>query len=357
MTVRLAFTHAQGDLDLRVFNAAQSQLAISESTGDAEQVTVAVTAGQKYYFRVYGYSGAVSPSYSMTVDVPNAPAPAPEIDVRGNSVSIADGDASPSTTDGTNFGSQSVPSGSVSRTFTIANTGAAALNLTSAPLVQISGAQASDFTVTAQPASAVAAGGSTTFTISFDPSASGQRTATVTILNNDANEGTYDFVIRGTGTAPPPGDQFENNDTFAAARSLAAVDQTYTALSIDAANDDDYYSIVPLVSGSMTVRLAFTHAQGDVDLRAFNAARNQLAISESTGNSEQVTSTVTAGQTYYIRVYGYSGATNPNYSMTIDVPGSAAARAAVTSLATTDGGALVGRERAFRPLSYYFLRS
>ena len=55
----------------------------------------------------------------------------PEIDVRGKGVSIADGDTTPSTTDDTNFGSQSVASGTVTRNFTIANTGSASLNLVS----------------------------------------------------------------------------------------------------------------------------------------------------------------------------------------------------------------------------------
>ena len=126
----------------------------------------------------------------------------PEIDVRGNSVSIVDGDMTPSTIDGTDFGSQDVTTGSLTRTFTIANTGAAALNLNGSPLVQISGANAGDFTVSAQPISSVTAGGSTTFTLNFNPSASGTRTATVTIINNDSNENPYNFTVQGTGTSP-----------------------------------------------------------------------------------------------------------------------------------------------------------
>ena len=59
----------------------------------------------------------------------------------------------------------------------------------------------------------------------------------------------------------------------------------------------------------------------------FNASQSQLAKSDSVGNSEQVSVQVTAGQTYYIRAYGFNGATNPNYSMTIDVPGTASAPA------------------------------
>ena len=127
-------------------------------------------------------------------------APTPEMDVKGNGVSIADGDASPSLADHTDFGSAAVAGGTVSRTFTIENTGTSALNLTGTPKVVVSGANASDFNVTAQPSSPVSSGGATTFSITFDPSASGTRTATISIANNDADENPYDFAIQGSGT-------------------------------------------------------------------------------------------------------------------------------------------------------------
>ncbi len=120
---------------------------------------------------------------------------APEIDVRGNAISIPHNDATPGSADGTDFGVVSIAQGQVTRTFTIANTGTGSLTLPAVPKVTLAGS--GDFSVTAQPGSPVAANGSTTFQITFDPSAVGTRTATVTILNNDANEGSYQFVIRG----------------------------------------------------------------------------------------------------------------------------------------------------------------
>ena len=51
-----------------------------------------------------------------------------------------------------------------------------------------------------QPASPVIApGGSTTFQVNFGPTDAGQRTATITIPNDDADEFSYDFVVRGIG--------------------------------------------------------------------------------------------------------------------------------------------------------------
>ncbi|MFD0878218.1 choice-of-anchor D domain-containing protein, partial [Massilia pinisoli] len=129
----------------------------------------------------------------------NDTATASEINVKGNNTPITSGDTSPVTNDDTDFGSQSVASGTIVKTFTIENTGTAVLNLTGTPKVSISGTNASDFTVSVQPASSVASNSTTTFEITFDPSAAGARTATVSIANDDADENPYSFAIQGTG--------------------------------------------------------------------------------------------------------------------------------------------------------------
>jgi hypothetical protein len=96
----------------------------------------------------------------------------PEINLQGNSNDITNGSSSPSLTNYTDFGSTTVASGTVARTFTIQNTGSLPLSLTgSSPYVSISGSSAADFTLTATPSTPIAAAGFTTFQITFDPSA------------------------------------------------------------------------------------------------------------------------------------------------------------------------------------------
>jgi DNA-binding beta-propeller fold protein YncE len=125
----------------------------------------------------------------------------PEIEVRGNGFTIANGDSTPSTHDHTDFGTTPASSGALVRTFTIANTGSAALTIGTPTLT---GAQAADFTLSRSPASNVAGGGSTTFDITFDPTAAGLRTATVTISNNDSDENPTTFAIQGVGSPKHP---------------------------------------------------------------------------------------------------------------------------------------------------------
>lgn len=128
----------------------------------------------------------------------------PEMAVEGNSVEILSGDDSPSTSDHTDFGSRDVDSATVSRIYTIKNTGSQELVLDGTPKVAISGSHAADFTVTSQPSSPVAATmGTTPFTVRFDPSDFGVRSATVSISNDDSDENPYTFDIQGTGIALP----------------------------------------------------------------------------------------------------------------------------------------------------------
>ncbi|PWA05442.1 choice-of-anchor D domain-containing protein [Flavobacterium psychrotolerans] len=120
-----------------------------------------------------------------------------EIDVQGNSTSIVDGDVTPSVTDWTDFGSSDINSGTITKTFTIQNTGTSSLTVGA---ITFGGANAGDFSVTTTPAASVVAGSSTTFVVTFNPSASGLRTASMSIVNNDSNENPYNFSIQGTGT-------------------------------------------------------------------------------------------------------------------------------------------------------------
>ena len=152
---------------------------------------------------------------AMLVAFPLLAIAAPEINVTGNGVSIPDGNATPSTADHTDFGSSLVTGGTVVRTFTIQNLGDSNLTLTGTPKVAVTGTHAGDFTLTAVPASPVTALGSTTFQVTFNPSSSGLRTATLTILNDDSDEGIYDFAIHGNGLLAPEINVTGNNVSIA----------------------------------------------------------------------------------------------------------------------------------------------
>ncbi len=96
------------------------------------------------------------------------------------------------------FGNQFVGSTSAAKTFTVKNTGPAALNITN---VSIVGLNASDFTVNTAGmlASVPATSGQTTFSVTFNPNAAGLRAARLRVLSSDSDENPYEIFLTGTG--------------------------------------------------------------------------------------------------------------------------------------------------------------
>lgn len=117
----------------------------------------------------------------------------------GNNTEIADGDITPSPTDDTDFGTVGALDLPVAHTFTITNSGTAALSLSGAIT-----SSNSAFTITQPSASSVAEnGGTTTFVVTYSPTASGPQTSSISIQNSDPNEDLYNFNVTATGNSGP----------------------------------------------------------------------------------------------------------------------------------------------------------
>lgn len=98
-----------------------------------------------------------------------------------------------------NFGTQFLTQPEA-RLFTIRNAGTETLNLASAT---VTGTNAADFVAGTFGAATLAPEAETTLTVTFTPSAKGARSAVLQILSNDADEGTFDIILTGTGTNSP----------------------------------------------------------------------------------------------------------------------------------------------------------
>ena len=88
--------------------------------------------------------------------------------------------------------------------------------------------------------------------------------------------------------------------------------------------DLDHYKFVITTGGTITITL--TTLPADYDLRLYNSAGTQVAISQNSGTaSESIAYTAAAG-TYYARVYGYNNANNASSCYTLKVATGTAAR-------------------------------
>lgn len=117
----------------------------------------------------------------------------PEINLQANGNNIVSGSTTIATAINTDFGSTDRNTGTVSRTYTIENTGIANLNIASVT------SNNSEFTTTVS-SSTIAPGASAILTVVFNPAVTGTRNGVIQINNNDNNEGTYTFAVQGIGT-------------------------------------------------------------------------------------------------------------------------------------------------------------
>ncbi|MDR9419549.1 cadherin domain-containing protein [Gracilimonas sp.] len=227
----------------------------------------------------------------------------PDIELTGNSNDINDVDAATSATNHTDFGSVAAVSGTVTRTFTIENNGNKDLNLDGAPVVDITGTHAGDFSVTSQPAPTnINPSGSTTFQVEFDPSAISTRDAEITIDNDDPDEDPFNFAISGTGTNTPPAFTSSNSATF-------AENGTGTVLDINA-NDGDGGVNDAGITYSIT---------GGVDMADFNIDANTGELTFTAAPDFESPTDSDTNNDYALEVTADDGVETATQAITVDV--------------------------------------
>ena len=109
------------------------------------------------------------------------------------------------------FAGQSVGATSAAQAIQLFNTGNSALSISS---LALTGANASDFAQSNNCGSSVAAGSHCTINVTFTPTASGSRTAAVTLTDN-ATGSPQAVTLTGTGSGAPPTVSFSpTSDNF-----------------------------------------------------------------------------------------------------------------------------------------------
>jgi predicted Zn-dependent protease len=134
--------------------------------------------------------------------------------------------------------------------------------------------------------------------------------------------GAYRLAVdTGAGGGDPPGpttpDQYEPNNALAAAAYLGKGNNISVAgLSIHDAADVDYFRFQVPNSASYQVSILFAHAAGNLDMAVYDAGQNLVASAASLSDNESLTLSLTANQSYYVKVFSPDGATN-SYSLAI----------------------------------------
>jgi hypothetical protein len=254
---------------------ADGNLVASASPSNSLNASVSATLAVGSYFVVarsdgtYGNMG----QYTIVGTVPQAAVP--EISVLVSGVGLSSGAT-------TEFGSVSL-GGTVQETFTVQNSGSGTLSLS---LIDPASLGTGFTLVSNLTDTQLAAGESTTFVIGFTPTVPGSLFSSLSILSDDADEGTY--VVSLSGTA-------QTSSWGTVAFFLASGRHT---------SGDEWYSATAGQTGIFTAEAYFSQVGGNVDIAIYNASNQLLANSTSAGDAERVDVSVVAGEQLFIHVTG-----------------------------------------------------
>ncbi|MDF5708755.1 MAG: choice-of-anchor D domain-containing protein [Nostoc sp. S4] len=177
--------------DPQFVNAATGNFALKPGS-------VAIDAGSNTFNKITGNTPHDGDGNGIAVidigayEAPIIKIPTPEIQVLDGKVDIADG-----STTAINFG-EAIVGNTLTKTFTINNTGTAALNLNNLKLPN-------GFSLVGTLPTSVAANASTNITVALNTATPGSYGGSLILSNNDSNESPFDFAIGGTvKPAPTP---------------------------------------------------------------------------------------------------------------------------------------------------------
>ncbi|MGC4038746.1 MAG: M4 family metallopeptidase [Chitinophagaceae bacterium] len=133
----------------------------------------------------------------------------------------------------------------------------------------------------------------------------------------------WNAVGVGTAAAPPPPtctDNFESNNTQATAKTLPL--NTDNTATIGSSTDKDWFKFTT-TSSAPKLKVTLTNLPADYDVRLYNSKGTQLGVSQNGGTiNESITYNTTKSASYYLQVYGYSGATSTTcYTLRVSTSG------------------------------------
>ncbi|MEY3255704.1 MAG: hypothetical protein RLZZ29_835, partial [Cyanobacteriota bacterium] len=323
--VKINFPGSSGDIDIALHQADGTYITDSTGIGDEELISLAGLAAGNYFVKVYGYLGATN-TYNLQTSLPTATITGDQFEPNNTQLTAKDFGLISGISEWENL---SITSGDQDWfKFRLGTTGSEG-NFLKIAFTHSLG----DVDVKLYNANNVEVGSSTGVgdeeQISLQGLAAGDYFVRVYGYNSAVNP---DYTL--TINAPPATiiNAFEPNNTRATATNLNAVLQTgeqilaldnpARPLSIYTTGDEDWYKFTIADAGDYThyAKIEFQHNQGDIDFELYNATGTQLKYSNGVSNSEEISLNGLVAGDYYLRVFGYNNATNPEYSLFVNAP-------------------------------------
>jgi subtilisin family serine protease len=304
VNVSAAFSHAEADVDLVLFEPTGAVVAVGDSTTDDEAVGHAARRTGAYFLLVGSADGGTA-NYSLEVAVTDSTVPLDRFEPNdgfGDVPVVSPGTYDTLThhrSDEDVFAVEAAAGDVLAARVTPDGAGDLALSVL-AP-------DGSPLAFSSSPAPVESAGvvvpADGTFVLvvgSLDPLA----------------ESTYSLeVLAGP---PPADDRFEDNDGLADAPTLEP--GTYSDLLL-VTGEDDVFAVAAETDETVTATIRFAHADGDLDLLLVDGSGTVVAASDSVTDDETASHAVAAAGTVYVVVTAptRSGAPPTNYTLVVAV--------------------------------------
>ena len=212
------------------------------------------------------------------------------------------------------FGSQTVGTASSAQSVTVSNSGTAAVSVTG---VSLSGSNPGDFSQTNTCGTSIPAGANCSISVTFNPSASGTRTATISMADSDPSS-PQSIILNGTGVAPtttvtvsPASLTFASQTvgTSSASQTVTLTNTGNAALTITSISANGDFSETNGCGGSLaagancSISVAFTPTTSGTRTGA-------LTIADNASGSPQTVSLSGTGATASTGNFSLSASTN-----------------------------------------------
>ncbi|EGD77783.1 hypothetical protein PTSG_08873 [Salpingoeca rosetta] len=309
LDVTVLFSHAVGDVDLRLYDANLTEVASSTSTSDNEAVshTNTLATPAVFYIHVYGYSGASAP-YHLDVAV----------DCEGCADDqYEDNDSYTSATvlsvDDTEIDAYACPQDEDWYRVPVCAGGHVVVSV----LFDHDNGDI-DASLFDADGYLVALGNSTTDNeVLVHTSAATQDGLYYLYVGGySGDSGSYHISINVTCHACD-NDEFEPNNNGDSATVLTASQTQFSAVICP--NDEDVYRFPVCANGNVSVSVFFSNDEGNLDAYLYDASGSLVSSGVSTTDNEVLAhSAGGVGGLYYLRVVGVGGASAP-YQVLIEV--------------------------------------
>jgi len=333
--VSISFDHSLGDLDLELYDSIGTEIKSSAGVSNTEQISLQELTTGDYFIKVFGYNGKTNPNYTLTI---NAPISNPADSFESNNTQATASDLNKQLQQGqrtiTLGDNPEKPLSIHSNTdvdwfkFTLADTGktgdyaAIALDHTLGDLdfqLYNSSGQLLD----------TSEGVANVHKIDLKDLKYKDSTGQPLIYYlkvygyNGATNPSYILTVNAPLNAVT-GDWSESNNTVQQAKDLGKINRTFNKGNLSITDGDiDCFKFEIDADGSKDnqIGINFNHQQGDLDIELYKADGTTFVdSSEGVSNVESISLTGLTKGVYYLKVYGYDGAINPNYELFINAP-------------------------------------